>query len=58
MPELIADRADGIGTVGQMADHPRCRLSHGHPADFRKHERQGQLEGRAHFGAAVFADEA
>src|SRR5260221_1875021 len=46
-----ADRADGIGTVGQVADHYSVDDTHRHPANLSEDERQCQAQGRAHFGA-------
>src|SRR5260221_4110137 len=46
-----ADRADGIGAVGQVADHYSVDDTHRHPANLSEDERQCQAQGRAHFGA-------
>src|ERR1700687_1441451 len=52
-----ADRTDGAGAIGQMADHDGVDDAHGHPADLREDQRQRKVQRRAHFGAKCFQAE-
>jgi len=46
-----ANRADGLGTVGESADHHGVDDHHAHPPDFGEDEGKGEVEGGAKFAA-------
>jgi hypothetical protein len=46
-----ADGADGLGAVGETADHHRVHDDHAHPADFGENERESKAKGGAKLAA-------
>src|SRR5260370_22761392 len=46
-----ANGGDGHGAIGEPPDHHGVDDGHAHPAKFGEHERNGELQGRAEFGA-------
>jgi len=46
-----ADGGDGLGTVGEAANHHGVHDGHGNPADFGEDEGEGQMESGPQLGA-------
>jgi hypothetical protein len=45
------DGANGFGAVGKASNHHGVDDDHAHPAEFSEHQRKGEVEGGAEFGA-------